>query len=1144
MAQIKKRVFGENVSERVLEEFKKLSGGGLDGTSLQPLETRNPTFQKYLGEKTPFSRMWCAVNINKYSEAPPANSSVEKNSKGEYFYYINPKDKKNGGVKIIGNDKNSEIKVFTVNENNENSYADKNNPLDSIQTSGVKSLQQVKQLNNNPLMKPAAGITSVISKTQGALGALQNTTVEFIVHNKHDFENIFLPFFLKPGSIVCVDYGWSDIPVSLYNPIDQIKDKSLDMSEFDEYLYGAGGFLLQNYGKVNTVMGNVVSYEANVNTEGSYNCSIEIVSRNTNLLDKRVNDDNELKFIFSNVIHDVLVNVLAVSKGADVIDTLEELTDNISSVDPIDTKKLAKAFLSQTSDTVGFGVISPYASSVGIFHQKMVYTSRIPKANRLDEQDEVTYISYGLFEDLFLNNLVVGTVPVDDVNKDRKPFSKDPTKDYSNKFDSRLSYIRWDEELFRLQKDEPTSGEGLYSFIIPDSWDNSYNRINSKASEPDKAYGEWLSNTKDDKTGKNPKYLGNNVMPMRDLFISVPLIENAFKTKDTVNDALLFILEQLNMDSHKVWNLKLSANVDSKSNISVIDTNLLPEIKEEKEMLIFDVTGETSIVSNCELKFTTPKAGLSSMIAIGNLDGPQRFDELELSALNHLNLLNKPKGKDDEPTVVKSLPLQGVTNKSYYGVASLDFTTFVRPQKTKPKEFIGPRFTPESQDDKIINRYRLYKEQILAEPEEESEDEGVVGAVAVDMSGYHIVNSDREYRKALLRKQHYEKSAENRVSPILPIELDLSVYGNKYLQIGDYFNINYLPNHYKERVFFQIIGTEDKIDVNGWQTSYTSVMRVRPNKKEIVTGRVDVKDIFVDSRLSPLSNAIMDGVLDENPAKTLIDSFTKGYKPLDFNISNPNLEIKCYEHLIAPVETWTEKGRIRNVARTLRTVGQTLNGIEDLDGFAFNCAVRDMFFAGSGDEHRFFKKEFSIKTKYPSSVIGDIENGRTDFFAGEIFEEYQDDVIDKNNTIFGKDFELSIIESARQAINSSKDQYVSAMKYFFQQSKELPQFYSNYFCRIPELSEFQKIIRIESNIGGNVDIPTVYIPQEFLKVSVDEIARFLFDTFNLYYESFLNPRTEQFKENIQKQKDKSRFEQEQYQMGLRKVKTNWSLDDL
>ena len=30
MAQFKKRVFGENVSKEVIEEFKKLSGGGLD----------------------------------------------------------------------------------------------------------------------------------------------------------------------------------------------------------------------------------------------------------------------------------------------------------------------------------------------------------------------------------------------------------------------------------------------------------------------------------------------------------------------------------------------------------------------------------------------------------------------------------------------------------------------------------------------------------------------------------------------------------------------------------------------------------------------------------------------------------------------------------------------------------------------------------------------------------------------------------------------------------------------------------------------------------------------------------------------------------------------------------------------------------
>ncbi len=48
----------------------------------------------------------------------------------------------------------------------------------------------------NLYQKPAAGITSVNSKSEGSVGALRRTTVEFIVHNKEEFDTIFLPFFL------------------------------------------------------------------------------------------------------------------------------------------------------------------------------------------------------------------------------------------------------------------------------------------------------------------------------------------------------------------------------------------------------------------------------------------------------------------------------------------------------------------------------------------------------------------------------------------------------------------------------------------------------------------------------------------------------------------------------------------------------------------------------------------------------------------------------------------------------------------------------------------------------------------------------------------------------------------------------------
>ena len=65
----------------------------------------------------------------------------------------------------------------------------------------------------------------------------------------------------------------------------------------------------------------------------------------------------------------------------------------------------------------------------------------------------------------------------------------------------------------------------------------------------------------------------------------------------------------------------------------------------------------------------------------------------------------------------------------------------------------------------------------------------------------------------------------------------MGIYGNTYLQIGDRFTINYLPEYYKNRVYFQIMQFEDEITPNGWTTNYQSLMRVEPKVKSIVTAK-------------------------------------------------------------------------------------------------------------------------------------------------------------------------------------------------------------------------------------------------------------------------------------------------------------------
>ena len=78
--------------------------------------------------------------------------------------------------------------------------------------------------------------------------------------------------------------------------------------------------------------------------------------------------------------------------------------------------------------------------------------------------------------------------------------------------------------------------------------------------------------------------------------------------------------------------------------------------------------------------------------------------------------------------------------------------------------------------------------------------------------------------------KHGFTNNETSVSPILPISINLTVYGNTYLNIGDILLVNFLPELYLENVLFQIVGVDHKIGSN-WETTYNTVMKVKPGRK-------------------------------------------------------------------------------------------------------------------------------------------------------------------------------------------------------------------------------------------------------------------------------------------------------------------------
>ena len=834
MSQFKNRVFGAAVDPDIIEEFKRLQGGQ-HPLALEP--AAGSKFHHYLGDKNPFARMWCAVNINDSIKTPRSNGDtqnlyqqVKRVEGGKYVYYARDDINEEKPIEV-GDDKDSKNLIFSVNENNENSYGI--SPLEPM----VKGYQRISQLSNefgggNQFLKPAAGITSVTSKTQGALGALQSTTIEFTVHNRHDFENIFLPYFLRPGARVVVDYGWSDKDIVLYDQLKQLDGNNLDWTGpggLEDFLYNDNtGFIRRFHGRMNTVMGNVIKYDSSTTEQGSFNCSLEIISSNTGLIDKEVSDDNNIKFMFANSIDDLLVNALAASAGLDVKTSLSQIKKNQRSNDPIDTAKATKEFFNALNLSTEKGLITTQASKLGLFYQDL--SARAEPGGSADklEDKEKMYISYGKFEDMFLNGMLAGT-HTKKYNKNGQAvnlFIMEATKDHSNIFDSRTSYLRWSEDLFNIQNAPIAPNESLPSFILPSEWDNSYNSLvlgsqGIEGSGKEAEYGPFRVTSEQDKAGNNPIYSNTPVIPLRDVFISVPLISKAFKTKSSVNDALTFIFDQLTSDSNLVWNIKMKTSTVAKGGIAFHDVNLMPEIE---EMLLFDVTSGETIVKACDLKFTTPKAGLSSMIAISNLDSPRTFSQQELGALNNLNLLKA--GRED--VRIRSLPLQGDFNDN-----------LTKPIMDINFNKLTPQNTVVLEDDMVTDirsRYQKYKTsvttlQTLKDDEPDAPPPSITDEVSTEYPNTEWASSIRSALQKKVRNEFYNKRGSNTISPILPIELDITIFGNSYLEIGDYFNVNYLPTHYKDRVFFQVIGIEDSISGNSWQTSYTTVMRVNPSKK-------------------------------------------------------------------------------------------------------------------------------------------------------------------------------------------------------------------------------------------------------------------------------------------------------------------------
>ena len=868
-------------------DFKKINGETVSisdvikNHSFESAYDNTNAFVADLSSRTPWARAWVAVEI--FTHKPEIVNKTVKFERAhmETDDEFTTRIQKDGvSYHVGGNEKRvvrdrywtardetqaeqsttMEKKVYVLGDNNYDLFDGQQNLYDPI--SGKNSITDLDktistsdifktELENNVLMKPHSGITSVTSKTDGPLGAIKYTTVNFTVHSFDDFQNIYSKFFLKPGATIFVDFGWNTShsydPQSIFeggeDPIEKI--------------YGTEGHVHKSAGDLEVVVGKVTDFNADLDENGSYICSITIASDNASLVDHEVSDENKVKSLLVDNLSIIIINKIAEMLGEGFIKndwTSEELTAEGS-------KNYANSFANKIlGSTKSSTQISTDASKLGVYWQSLG-TDRISteksafgndsyvnisadgvRSTRADSaisDDTNLYCSWAFFEEEILN----------------KEFGFVVSEgDFGGKFDSTNSFVTHDANLKERQNisylySKKKTG---FKFLYPESWKEgeTYDTINHKKSKnryrPDFTRAQELSgqslNSEFDTFSSD---IDSKRIPFRELFINIKVISDAFDTNSNVSSAIIEILNNLNQDSQNVFNLKLISGNRDNSMMTIVDTNFYnseyDEINDKFDNLFeFKPYSKGSIVKEMSLSYTTPNNATQTMIAVQNKSAnipifPSTFMENKNQALRTIYQILDD---DDRKLGVRHLPLLNTDNKnlqiekaansSLPTIGEMDILEGNTSAESIVEQYL--EISKKATEYKNGEGEPLY---IATEPPEDSDTTDDETEIEYSDEPEDIIDPQSYYAKNI--EEYYEYKIRNdfinsSTSTPLPMDLKLTTYGLSGVVPGDIFTVDYLPSQYKNRVYFQVTNVEQTIDESGWQTSFETQMRVRQDK--------------------------------------------------------------------------------------------------------------------------------------------------------------------------------------------------------------------------------------------------------------------------------------------------------------------------
>ena len=845
---INKRIFGTPLTGIVKKKLEARQGVTDNLEPGQSLEGRNIAVSNYdYANKLPFVRMWTSVKIFETAdieELETIPASELNDPSPETLVNLRKKaiKDKNGKLKyyaIVAATRDQQTfdrKIYEIGNHNYLKNYGEATPNESV------SKAFSNESEKNPLMKPQSGITSITSETEGSLGLIKKTVVNFVVHNFYDFDNIFSKYFLAPGAQIFVDFGFADIP-NLYRPQDLITFSEQDNGGLQKYLYDEKiGFITKNLGDVEVLQGIVTDYSATVRQDGGVDCSVTLTSKNGALLSFATDDDIVMR------VKSILTRGILYLGLRAVVGNLDNDGNYIDDDDKDLEQLMSTPNASSTSDT-----IETYNKNLILLAKQELSGKSGPEGNSIrtgvfveNLNADNTFITWGLFEDLIINSQFGFGKDNDDIDKG---------KNLQVKMNSSNSFTRWTNLSIAKQHVLSQVPEDIPTFMFPEWWYNddpdeaggSYSYQKGKSPVAFKDFSEEEDSESLELETKADIIL--NRIPIREVFINVDMIVEAFEKNSDVKKVVQEILENVNKQGNGLFDWRMKQG-ETDAEIEIIDANytITSENKDlnEDELFVFNVNSPNSMIKDYNLDFKLPSGNIGNMYAIQGMGvGDTLFSTnkavQEAIAINSLDkdllkiiyepdmgnyraeqLLDEPKVDSEVFNVFTSV--DNLFDNNVYKISTTDSPKIIEGTELP---LTSEKATTSNQD----NQPKITADEIMKTSNE-----------TLESAGYKIAKTFKEYYNYKINS-----SVQEDIPNLLPYTLNLTILGIASIQVGDTFKVDYLPKRYQESSYLQVIKVTHEIGPGGWYTALDTQFRLLPEKTGIINNTNQKERI----RLSP-----------------------------------------------------------------------------------------------------------------------------------------------------------------------------------------------------------------------------------------------------------------------------------------------------